>query len=489
MARWNQTCVLTVMAGLFTATASVAQDPTLIAIGTISGTYEDFATRTAAPLENGIAGNLLGGMGSGLTYAGGNIFLALPDRGPNAKPYNKQVDDTASYINRFHAVHLTLAPSGNPDVPFTLTPMVVRTTLLSSDLPLFYSTGTASGLGSGVPTRNAIDHTFYFTGRSDTFNPFNARFDTEGIRVSNDGDTVFITDEYGPYVYAFDRASGKRVGFYTLPAKFAVAKQSALGDNEISGNTSGRVANKGMEGLAITPDGKTLVGIMQSPLLQDGGTATGLTTRIVTIDVRTGHTREFAYPLDTVKTTVSEIVAVNNHQFLVDERDSKGLGDDSVAVIKKIYKIDLAGAMDVSNISGGANLAAKAVTKTLFLDVVAALAAKGIAAYDVPAKLEGITFGQDVAIAGQTKHTLYIANDNDYSAVVPNSHHAGGAAENPNKLFVFAFDDDDLPDFVPQQFRPDRDRDRGRDHDHDRDHDREHDRDDHDRDDHDHDRW
>jgi hypothetical protein len=476
MARWTTTCVMT-LAGLLTASASFAADPVLIAIGTVSGTYEDFATQTAASLENGLPGNRLGGMGSGLTYAGGDIFLALPDRGPNAKPYNKPTDDTASYINRFQTVHLSLAPSGDPNLPFTLTPMLIRTTLLSSIFPLYYGTGAGVGLGSGVPALNAINHTFYFTGRSDNFNPsfgstypWNARFDTEGIRVSNDGDTVFITDEYGPYVYAFDRHSGKRIAFYTLPAKFAVARQSAVGDNEISGNTSGRVANKGMEGLAITPDGRTLVGIMQSPLLQDGGTATGQTTRIVTIDIRSGHMREFAYPLDTVKTTVSEILAVNNHEFLVDERDSKGLGDDSIAVIKKIYKIDLAGAQEVSSISGAANLAAKAVHKTLFLDVVAALGLKGIANYDVPAKLEGITFGQDVVIDGQTRHTLYIANDNDYSAVVANSHHAGGTADNPNKLFVFAFDDGDLPDFVPQQFR------RGQDRDHDRDDDHDHDR-------------
>ena len=77
----------------------------------------------------------------------------------------------------------------------------------------------------------------------------------------------------------------------------------------------------------LLPDGKTLVGVMQSPLLQDGGTDTGLVTRIVTIDIRTGWTREYAYPLDTVKTTVSEILAVNNHEFLLDERDSKGFAD------------------------------------------------------------------------------------------------------------------------------------------------------------------
>ena len=114
-----------------------------------------------------------------------------------------------------------------------------------------------------------------------------------------------------------------------------------------------------------------------------------------------------------MKFTVSEILSVNDHEFLVDERDSKGLADDSTAVQKKIYKIDLAGAQDASRISGAANLAAKAVPKILFLDIVTALSSKGMAGYDVPAKLEGLTFGTDVVIDGGTKHTLYVSNDHD----------------------------------------------------------------------------
>jgi hypothetical protein len=455
------------LASLMVAQAGYAAEPVLIAIGSISGVYEDFATETAAPLENGIAGNLLGGIGSGLAFAGGNLFIALPDRGPNAKAYDGLIDDTASYINRFHTLHMTLAPSGDPSLPFTLTPMLAGTTLLSSHVPLHYGTGAGLGVGSGVPALNAVDHTYYFSGRSDNFDPSrlstdprNARFDAEGVRVSHDGRSVFITDEYGPFVYQFDRSSGRRLGVYTLPSKFAVSVQSAVGNDEISGNVSGRVANKGMEGLAITPDGRTLLGIMQSPLLQDGGTTTGLATRIVKIDVKTGAMREYAYRLDNVKYTVSEILAVNDHEFLVDERDSKGLNDDSLAVQKKLYKIDLAGAEDVSAVTGSANLVAKAVPKILFLDVVNALNLQGIPAFDVPAKLEGIAFGQDVVIGGATKHTLYVANDNDYTAIAPNTHHAGGTADNSNRWFVFAFDDDDLPGFVQQRFhRNDHDRD------------------------------
>src|SRR5262249_30300980 len=152
--------------------------------------------------------------------------------------------------------------------------------------------------------------------------PHNARLDPEGVRVSRDGQSVFISDEYGPFVYQFDRWSGRRIRAYSLPDRFAVKVQDSVGANEIGGNASGRDRNKGMEGLAMPPDGRTLVGIMQSPLLQDGGPS-GFATRIVTIDVRTGATAEFAYRLDSSKFTVSEILAVNDHELLVDERDGK----------------------------------------------------------------------------------------------------------------------------------------------------------------------
>lgn len=454
-------CAAVLGAGAF-ATVGQAASPVLIAIGTINAFYEDFAGETAAPLENGIRGNRLGGIGSGLAYLGGDYFLALPDRGPNAVAFNPCTDDTVSYISRFHTMHLSLSPSdpGSTPLPFTLTPMVVSTTLLSSRSPLSYGVGCGL-VGSGEPALNKADHTHYFTGRSDNFdpgqtstNPDNARLDPEGIRVSNDLRRVYVTDEYGPYVYEFDRLTGRRTRAFTLPPKFAISNLNSVGALEISGNTTGRVTNKGMEGLAITPDGDTLVGAMQSPLIQDGGDVKGGVARIVTIDLRTGRTHEYAYQLDNgVKTTISEIVAINNHEFLVDERDSKGLADDSAAGFKRLYRINLQGAFDVSRLAGAANLAPHAVPKQLFLDVVAVLTASGMSPFDIPAKLEGLAFGQDVTIGGQIRHTLYLANDNDYSPVVTNTH--GTTTSNPNRFFVFAFSDADLPGFIPQQFRDD----------------------------------
>jgi hypothetical protein len=436
----------------------------LIATSTISGTYEDYSVETAAPLESGVPGNKLGGIGSALAYAGCNSFVALPDRGPNALSYNAAVDHTTSYIPRFQVLHLSLAPAaaGAP-LPYVLTPFVTETTLLSSFTPLTYGDGKAYGLPNGAPALNSKHKLlYYFSGRSDNFDPQkpstnlnNGRLDPEGIRVSNDGRWVFITDEYGPFVYQFDRDSGRRVRAFTLPAKFAVQNQFPVGDSEISGNTSGRVANKGMEGLAITPDGKYLIGAMQSPLIQDGGTNAAF-TRIAKIDIRSGAVREYAYELTNIGTaakpkygTISEILAINNDEFLVDERDGKGLGDNSKAAIKQIFRISLKDAPEVSALSGANQLAGKAPAKTLFLDVVAALTAHGFAATDIPAKLEGITFGPDIVQNGVTRHTLFVANDNDFlGTFVDDGHPTGG--DNPNRWFVFAVDESDLPTYKPQ---------------------------------------
>jgi hypothetical protein len=131
----------------------------------------------------------------------------------------------------------------------------------------------------------------------------------------------------------------------------------------------------------------------------------------------------------------------------VDERDGKGLGDGSKAAVKQIFKIDLDGAQDVSALSG--DLSAKAVAKSLVLDVVAVLGANGIAPAQVPAKIEGLAFGADVVDNGVLLHTLYVANDNDFVR----------ASAGDNKFYVFGVSDADLnkvgATYSAQQFSAD----------------------------------
>jgi hypothetical protein len=368
-------------------------------------------------------------------------LIALQDRGPNAKAWNASIDDTTSFIARVQTLTLAMSASSGP-LPFTLTPTLTGTRLLSSATPLSYG-------AAGAPSITTAG-TYYFSGRSDNFvpglsnNPGNARLDPEAARVSRDGKSVFVSDEYGPYVYQFDRARGQRIKSFALPDLFAVANQSATSTTEIGGNTSGRVANKGMEGLAITPDGKHLVGFMQSPLIQDGGDG-GAANRLVRIDIATGQVQQFAYNnrIGSKNFNSSEIVALNEHEFLVLERDGKGLGDGSKAVVKQVYKVDIAAAQDVSGLSGEAALLAKAPTKTLFLDIKAALNARGIADDMIPAKLEGMAFGEDVLVNGVWKHTLYLANDNDFMSQVALSDKTTTVTYD-NQFFVFGFGADNL---------------------------------------------
>ena len=378
----------------------------------------------------------------------------MPDRGPNAVSYNPLVDDTVSYIDRFQTFQMQLTASPSGTRPFSLTPTLTNTTLLSSGTPLTYGTGAlgtgASGgksymLGSGVPGLNAVNNSYYFTGRSDGFaagtsslNSTAARLDPESIRVSTDGKTVFISDEYGPFVYQFDRATGQRIRSYALPSYYGVTDLSSQGNTEISGNTQGRLANKGMEGLAITSDGKTLVGIMQSPLTQDGG-ANSKNIRIATIDVSTGAVmHEYVYTLSDPNNTVSDITAVNDHQFLVDERDGKaGLA----ATTKQFFLIDVTNATDVKGLSTlPRSFATVAKGATPFIDMLDP--AFGLNNANFPQKIEGAAFGEDVLVNGVLEHTLWISNDNDF------------ATDATSNFYVFGIACSDLPGFEAQQVAP-----------------------------------
>jgi hypothetical protein len=85
-------------------------------------------------LENGARADLLGGLGSGIGHLSGDTFLAVPDRGPNAIPYNSLIDDTASYIPRVQTIRMNLQKNKGAGLPYTLSPELVDTTLLASPL-------------------------------------------------------------------------------------------------------------------------------------------------------------------------------------------------------------------------------------------------------------------------------------------------------------------------------------------------------------------
>jgi hypothetical protein len=179
---------------------------------------------------------------------------------------------------------------------------------------------------------------------------------------------------------------------------------------------------------------------MQNALIQDGGLdaalkRVGLNNRIVEIDVETGATREFVYVLDSKSMGVNEIVAVNDHEFIVIERDSNA---GAAAAFKRLFKIDITGATDVRNVKqlpiSGLPDGVVPVGKAPFLDLLDP--AYGLAGATFPEKIEGLAFGPDLP---DGRHMLVVTNDNDF------------VAAQDNNFYVFAIEPWVLPGYKAQQ--------------------------------------
>jgi hypothetical protein len=389
---------------------------TFLGTGSIAGTATD-QSGLSGMLEDGVTpANQVGGMGSAITWSGaGSLFYATPDRGP--------ADGATTYADRLYGIDMQMSLTGayGPGA-LQVTPSVSSTVLLTKPN------------GAQLNGSNA-DHDASNSARGD-------RFDSEGVRVSSCGDTVFVSDEYGPYLRSFDIATGVQRSIVNLPNKFLIDLPSSDPAAELANNLFGRQANRGMEGLAISPNGSKLYGLMQNALLQDGALDTAskrvaTNARLLEIDRRTGAYRELLYVLDSSSNGLNEILAINDHEFLVIERDGKA---GSAALVKRIYKIDISGATDIHGVkqlpSTGVPAGVTPVAKTLFIDLLDP--AYGLAGASFPEKIEGLAFGPKV---DGTHRTLVVSSDNDF------------VASQPSVFFVFGFDGTDLPDFQLQRIR------------------------------------
>ena len=368
---------------------------TLIGKGSIAATERDKLGLKGDICQAGVPTNcvsktIFGGFGSALAFTGyKDTFIAVPDRGP----FDGLTD--VPYVDRFHFLKITT----DVGAPFPN----IHTSLLDTRL-----------------LRNKSGQTFVGAAGA-----FDVRLDPEGVRVGPNG-TFFVSDEYGPFVIEFD-AQGKFVRRINVPSKFFISNPSADPNQELLGNTSGRQGNRGMEGLAISPDGMTLFGIMQNALLQDNGLnpgttdRLGLNNRILQMDLLTGVTREYVYVLDAINRGqgVSEILAINSHEFLVIERDNRSNLQipPQAPTRKSIYKIDIAGATDVSGIAslpaGLLPAGVVPVTKTLFINL---LDSDFGLAQTIAEKIEGLAWGPDLP---DGRHVLYVVSDNDLSPTLP----------------------------------------------------------------------
>jgi len=180
-----------------------------------------------------------------------------------------------------------------------------------------------------------------------------------------------------------------------------------------------------MLALAITPDGTTLVGIMQSALDNPFEDRTNIrsksrVTRILTFDIPSGTTKQYIYLQEIPNLANSEIIALSNTEFYVLERAGNFPGNASApAVYKRVYKINLTGATDVSDPADAE--AGKLVNgKTLEQLTVEELTAAGIVpvsktlVLDILASVPGYAHDKPEGIALVKENLLAVVNDDDF---------------------------------------------------------------------------
>lgn len=255
--------------------------------------------------------------------------------------------------------------------------------------------------------------------------PLGDAFDPEGIVVNPRTGHLLVSDEYGPSLYEFTK-HGRLVRRFETPANL-LPRDAATGAANFAsdaGNTAGKRTNRGFEGLAISPDGRTAYAMLQSAMLDEGG-GDGTLNRIVAFDTRTGRAKaQYAYRMEgsSQGRGISALVALNDREFLVLERNNRGVGVDAnlASPNKKVFKIDLTGATDVSAINlltapaGSWTPVTKTATSWLDLALPATLAHPSLASLGgvSPEKWEGLAIGPRLK---DGSHLVLAGTDNDFS--------------------------------------------------------------------------
>ncbi|MFN9911902.1 MAG: esterase-like activity of phytase family protein, partial [Pirellulaceae bacterium] len=95
-------------------------------------------------------------------------------------------------------------------------------------------------------------------------------------------------------------------------------------------------ASGGFEGMASSPDGNTLYPLLEKTVSSD----TPGTLRIYNFDVKTRQYKGLAgyYRMEKPSNAIGDMTPINDHEFIVIERDSS---EGSEMGFKKLYKIDI----------------------------------------------------------------------------------------------------------------------------------------------------
>ncbi|MCE8007299.1 esterase-like activity of phytase family protein [Aestuariivita sp.] len=157
-------------------------------------------------------------------------------------------------------------------------------------------------------------------------------FDLEGLQVV--GDTVWIGEEFGPYLIAAT-LDGKVTGVYPTQVdgeELRSPDHPALRIPAAGGADWKLPRSGGYEGLALTPDQSLLWGMLEKPLLDDAGATEGNFLRVLAFDpvAREWTGDSFKFALTEGAVAIGDFNFIDDTRALVIERDG-GQGHPSAA--------------------------------------------------------------------------------------------------------------------------------------------------------------
>lgn len=298
-------------------------------------------------------------------------LFTLPDRGPN----NIGGLTTTNYAARLNRFTFTLNPYTGTTA---LASNVQQGTLTPSGGVLLRDTTgqvfTGRDPQSGTVVRDGIT---YPTPPSTEVGAGKIALDAEAVTFLRDG-SFYVSDEYQAAILYFD-ASGKQIGAIQanpdlLPRVNGQINFNGTNDAPLIAGTTGRRSNQGLEGLSVSPDGKRLFAVLQSATIQDNPTNVAVrrnNTRVLVYDIGANRTptapvAEYVLQLPvfnnsatgtgnaTATAAQSEVLALNNTQFLVLSRDGNGRGTNGNAnqiAFKSVLLVDVTGATNIAGTS------------------------------------------------------------------------------------------------------------------------------------------
>ncbi len=361
-------------------------------------------------------------VGSGLALKtknsdGSMVFYGITDRGANADaPEGKTTDGVVQTVDgNFTLAKSFPLPNYTPKIAEITVKDGKATVTKTIDLKAVDGTSTSGRplpLGSTGSTGEVALNDTLTTKLAFDVNGI----DPEGIVLDNDG-SVWICDEYGPFIAKVNATTGQMIKKYTP-------------GNGLPALLKNRVPNRGMEGVAYDKTTGLVYGVVQTPLDTNTDTSyAGDDTYLTMVELNptNGDVNLYALPFGNFAAKdvkAGDLVSLGSGKFLMIEQGK----DKTLGLVNNIVKFDISNATKITSSEYTGVSGLKNITGVTVIPATRTLIANLRDFGWLPEKAEGMTLLDE--------YTIAVINDSDFGLTTDASCTVAGVSQelDPKKL-------------------------------------------------------